>query len=286
MRIPPRLGALVAIVFWGISFVATKAALRDVSPITLIFVRFFIGTAFLLVALRAWPPRDAWRELFVMGLVGVFIHQMLQAYALTMTSAVSTGWLVGVIPIWSAILSALLLKERFGWKKTVGITVALAGALLVITRGHFSRNVMQLPATKGDFLVLLSTVNWAVYSVIGHKTIRRIGPQRATTGAFLAGVVLLAPFFVAKAGWRELPHLSTSGWGAILFLGIGCSGLGYLFWYGALEQIEVSKVAVLLYLEPFVTFIAAVALLHEPVSTVAVAGGTVVIAGVLLASRG
>ncbi|HKO55984.1 MAG TPA: EamA family transporter [Thermoanaerobaculia bacterium] len=284
MRFPPRLGALIAVVLWGISFVATKAALQEVSPVTLIFTRFFIGTAFLLLAARALPPRDAWRELLVMGLVGVFIHQMLQAFALTMTTAVHTGWLIGVIPIWSAILSALILEERFGWRKVLGIIGGFAGALLVISRGELSSAVLQLPSTKGDLLILLSTVNWAVYSIIGHRTIRRIGPTRATTGAFLAGVALLAPFFIAKAGWRELPRVTPAGWGAILFLGIGCSGLGYLFWYGALERIEVSRVAVLLYLEPLVTFATAVALLHEPVSAIAVIGGLLVMLSVILTS--
>lgn len=277
-----RLGALLAVIFWGISFVATKAALREVSPVALIFVRFLIGTLFLLAATRSLPPRDAWRELLLMGFLGVFVHQMLQAYGLTMTTAVHTGWLIGLIPVWSALLSAIVLRERIGAWKMLGIAGGFAGALLVITRGELSARILALPSTKGDLLILLSTINWAVYSVVGHGTIRRIGPRRATTGAFLAGVTMLAPFFIARAGWRELPHVTAGGWLAILFLGIGCSGLGYLFWYGALERIEVSRVAALLYLEPIVTFATAVALLHEPVSGIAVAGGLLVLASVIL----
>ena len=51
----------------------------------------------------------------------------------------------------------------------------------------------------------------------------------------------------------------------MLYLGIGASGLGYLFWCGALERVETSRVAAFLYLEPLVTLVAAMALLHEPV---------------------
>jgi len=278
----PRLGALLAVIFWGISFVDSKATLHEVSPVTLIFIRFLIGTLFLLAATRRLPPRDAWRELLLMGFLGVFVHQMLQATALTMTTAVHAGWLIGILPIWKALLSAIVLRERIGAWKLLGIAGGFAGALLVITRGDLSSNIIALPSTKGDLLILLSTINWAVYSVVGHATIRRIGPRLATTGAFLAGVGMLAPFFIARAGWRELPHLTTAGWLSILFLGIGCSGLGYLFWYGALERIEVSRVAALLYLEPIVTFLTAVALLHEPVSGIAVAGGLLVLASVVL----
>lgn len=279
----PRFLAFVAVVFWGVSFVATKAALGEVSPITLVFSRFAIGSLLLLAIVRKLPPRDAWGPLALMGFIGVFFHQMLQSHALTMTSASTTGWLIGVTPIWSAILAAIVTRERFGWWKIVALTGGFAGVLLVVTRGDFSPRIFGLPSTKGDLLILLSTVNWAVYSVIGHATIRRLGPRRATTGAMLFGTLMIAPFFIARAGWRELPRLSVTGWSAVLFLGIGCSALGYLFWYGALEHLEVSRVASLLYAEPLVTFLAAMVLLGERVHAVVVAGGVLVLLSVLMA---
>ena len=98
----------------------------------------------------------------------------------------------------------------------------------------------------------------------------------------LFGAAMLTPFFIAQRGWRELPQFSPAGWGAMLFLAICCSALGYLFWYGALEQVEVSRVAVLLYLEPLVTFAAAALLLGERVSGVVIAGGLLVLASVLI----
>lgn len=279
----PRFLAFVAVVFWGISFVATKAALEEISPVTLIASRFIIGALVLLAIVRELPPRSEWKWLALMGFVGVFIHQMLQSFALTMTSASSTGWLIGVTPIWSAILSAILLRERFGGWKIFGLAAGFAGALLVVTRGDFSAAVFGRPSTMGDLMILISTVNWAVYSVIGHKTIRRLGPRRATSGAMLFGAVMLTPFFVAQRGWRELPNLSAIGWTSLLFLAIGCSALGYLFWYGALERVEVSRVAALLYAEPLVTFAAAVILLGERVSGTVIAGGLLVLIGVLIA---
>lgn len=282
MSFPPRLGALIAVILWGMSFVATKAALREVSPVTLIFVRFAIGVVLLLAIVRALPPRDAWPALALMGFVGIFVHQMIQSYALTMTSAVHTGWLIGLTPIWSAILSAILLREHLGGVKIAGLCGGFAGALLVLTHGDFSARLLALPSTKGDLLILISTVNWAIYSTIGHKTIRAVGPRRATAGAMLCGVVMLAPFFAVQAGWRELPHVSTIGWVAILFLGIGCSGLGYLFWYSAIETIEVSRVSALLYLEPLVTFVTALLLLHETVNALTVIGGAIVLGSVLV----
>jgi drug/metabolite transporter (DMT)-like permease len=290
---PPRLGVLLAILFWGVSFVATKAVVREIPPVTLVFTRAGLGTLLLvaILALRrrpALPPRNALLPLAAMGFVGVAFHQLLQAHALTLTSAVNTGWLIGLIPIWSAILSGLLLRERFGGAKIAGLLLGFAGAVLVVTRGELRAGLLALPATRGDLLVLASTVNWALYTVLGHGTIRRLGPARATAGAMLLGWLMLLPLFAAGAGWNDYARLSPAGWLAVLFLGVACSGLGYLFWYGALERVEASRVAALLYLEPLVTLAAAAVLLGEPVRATTVAGGLMVVGGVVLvqAARG
>ena len=287
---PPLAGALLAVVFWGVSFVATKQAVGEISPATLIFTRAGLGSLLLLglLAVRGQaepPPRDAWRHLLLMGFVGVAVHQLLQAYALTLTSAVNTGWLVGLTPIWSALLAAWTLRERFSLPKVAGLLAGFAGATLVVTQGRLGGGLLALPQTRGDLLILASSVNWAVYTVLGHGTIRRLGPARATAGALVSGWLLLAPFFVAAGGFRDYARLSPLGWGSVLFLGLFCSGLGYLFWYAALERVEASRVAALLYLEPLVTLAAAVLLLGEPVRAATVAGGVLLVGGVALVQR-
>jgi drug/metabolite transporter (DMT)-like permease len=81
--------------------------------------------------------------------------------------------------------------------------------------------------------------------------------------------------------WHEYRDVSSDSIVAILFLGIGCSGLGYWFWYAALERIDASQVAAFLYLEPLVTLFSAVALLGETVALSTIVGGLLVLAGVL-----
>ncbi|HEX6738557.1 MAG TPA: DMT family transporter, partial [Vicinamibacteria bacterium] len=185
---PPRLQALLAVVFWGLSFVATKAALREVSPPTLIAVRFALGVVLLLALLArrgggVVPPRDAWGGLALMGFVGVLVHQALQAVGLTLTSAAKTGWLIGLTPVWSAVLAALVLRERFGAAKVAGLALGFLGAALVVTGGRPPGEVLALPSTRGDLLILASTLNWAVYTVLGHDLLKRLGALRATAGA-------------------------------------------------------------------------------------------------------
>jgi drug/metabolite transporter (DMT)-like permease len=281
-----RLAAFAAVVLWGVSFVATKAALRELSPVTVIFTRFALGTAvlFLILKLRRQsliPPRDTWPMLALMGFVGIFVHQMVQVHALTLTTAVRTGWLIGLTPIWSAVLAAVFLGEGFGPRKVFGLFLGAVGALLVITKGDLSSRVLALPATRGDLLILATTVNWAIYTILGQKTLKRLGSARAIAAAMFVGWAMMIPFFVTAAGWREYQDLSSTSLIAILFLGVGCSGLGYLFWYAALERIDASQVAAFLYLEPLVTLVAAVALLGESVAVSTIVGGILVLAGVL-----
>jgi drug/metabolite transporter (DMT)-like permease len=281
-----RLAAFAAVVLWGVSFVATKAALREVSPVTLIFTRFALGTAvlFLMLALRRQPlvpPREAWPMLALIGFVGIFVHQMIQAHALTLTTAVRTGWLIGLTPIWSAVLAAVFLGEGFGPRKVLGLFLGAVGTLVLITRGELSPGVLALPATRGDLLILASTVNWAVYTILGRQTLKRLGSTRAIAGAMFAGWAMLIPFFVGTAGWQEYRHLSSTSVIAIVFLGVGCSGLGYWLWYAALERIDASQVAAFLYIEPLVTLMAAVALLGESVALSTIVGGVLVLIGVL-----
>jgi len=285
-----RARALLAVVFWGTSFVATKLALRELSPSTLIFLRFTQGSLLMAAMLlfrreTSLPPRETWGWLFLMGFVGIFVHQLLQVHGLKLTTATTTGWLIGLIPLWTAVLSRIVLKESMTPQKVAGLGLGFVGALLLITRGDVSARLLSLPATRGNLLVLLSTVNWAVYSVLGHGTLRKLGAVRATAGAMILGWLMLAPLFIAEAGWRELRHVSAIGWIAVLFLGVGCSGLGYLFWYGALERLEASRVAALLYLEPLVTLVLAALILGERAGWLTLLGGAVVLFGVLLVER-
>ena len=287
---PPRLGVLFAVIFWGVSFVATRAVVAEISPVTLIFLRAALGSALLVAILAArggawWPARSAWPSLLLMGFVGVAFHQVLQAYALRLTSAVNSGWLIGLTPVWSAILAAVHLRERFPPRKLLGLALGFAGAVLVVTRGQLGSGVLALPSTRGDLMILASTVNWAVYTVIGHPVLKRLGALVATTCAMLVGWALLAGPFLYARGWTDLARLSASGWLSVLFLGICCSGLGYLWWYGALEKVEASRVAALLYLEPLVTLVAARALLGEPVGVTTVVGGLMLVGGVALVER-
>ncbi|MBT5056995.1 MAG: DMT family transporter [Gemmatimonadetes bacterium] len=280
---------LGAVVLWGLSFVATRVALLELTPMAIVLGRTAFGALSLIIIAtirrQVWVvPRAAWPSLLVAGGLGVFLHQMLQAYGLTMTTAVRTGWLIGIIPVWSALLAFFVLGEHLRRVRVLGLLVGLAGVVVLLSDGQ-PGVALQLPQTRGDLLILASTVNWAVYTVLGRRILSRLDPLPATMAAMVVGLVLLLPPALFAGAASELMQVSLNAVLALLFLGVGCSALAYLLWFAALGRATTSSVASLLYFEPLVTLAGGVLLLGESVGMYTTFGGVMILGGVFLVQR-
>lgn len=289
MTLTTALKALLATAFWGASFIATKIALREITPLTVVVLRFALGVGVLL-ALLAWRRQAAIARrrdlgwLALLGLNGITVHQLLQSTGLLTTTATNSGWMVALIPVFTAVLARLMLREAFGALKAIGLAVASAGALVIVGRGHVSTNLFGA-ATTGDALVLLSAVNWALFTTLSKRIIGRYAPAVMMAHVITFGWLLSLPLFGMAGGWQDVPHMSSAGWAAVLFLGIGCSGIAYAFWYDALAHTDASSLASFQYFQPIVTVAVAAAVLGEAVSWSMAAGGTAILFGVWLVNR-
>ena len=134
---------LAAVAIWGVSFIATKIALREIAPVTLVWLRFAMGVAVLAVAaahrreIAALPPRDV-VVLGLLGLQGISFHQWLQSTALVTSQAATSGWIVASAPVFIAAFAWLLLRERLPdssdlRQKLTGAGKAVLGILLQAT---------------------------------------------------------------------------------------------------------------------------------------------------------
>jgi drug/metabolite transporter (DMT)-like permease len=285
-----KLKVLAAGIFWGASFVATKAALAEISPVTLIVLRFGIGVvilAFAVWCMRAFQRLSARELLYVaiLGAIGVAIHQGLQANGLRFTTATSMGWLVALIPVFTAILAWFFLAEPMGALKILGLAIATVGAILVVSKGAPPTEILRLPSTLGDLLALLSALNWAIFIVASKPLLRRVAPPPMITYAMFIGWLLVLPFFFDARGWNEIGNLTIGGWLAVAFLGICCSGLAYIFYYDGLAHIDASQVASVAYLQPLITVVTAAIVLGEAVSLSILSGGAAILFGVYLVNR-
>jgi drug/metabolite transporter (DMT)-like permease len=277
--------ALISISFWGVSFVSTKAVLDKLDPFSIIVIRFGIGALFLfsLILLQRNRLIVSYRylpHLMILGVFGVFIHQVLQATALLAIDASSAGWLISFSPIFTVILSMLFLHDRMNLIKAAGMMLAILGVLLVTTSK--SGQSFEFQFNIGFILMLLSTLNWAVYSVL-LKRLKIPYPSLVVTFYMsIIGLLLTTPFLLRNKGWESLSLLTHTEWAHLIFLGVFVSGIAYWYWGKALEVLEASKVSMFLYLEPITTLIAAVLLLHEKVFFINVVGGVIIIIGVVI----
>jgi drug/metabolite transporter (DMT)-like permease len=275
----------MAISFWGVSFVSTKAVLGKLDPYSLLVIRFGIGALFLLLLLLLQRHRlqisiKYVPHLLVLGILGVFVHQLLQATALLTINASAAGWLISFSPVFTVILSILFLHERMSISKAVGMVLAITGVLIISsTRTGQS---FQFTMNIGFLLMVLSTLNWAIYSVLLKSLKIPYPPLVVTFYMCLLGLILTTPFIIRNRGWEDLSMLNHSEWAHLLFLGVFVSGIAYWYWGKSLEVLEASKVSMFLYLEPIATLIAAVLLLKEKVLLISVAGGIIIIIGVII----
>lgn len=284
--------ALLAIIFWGFSFIATKVVLREVHPFTLLTLRFGIGGLLLLLVqlqrnrgfLKTFSSKD-WVSIIFLAIVGISGHTLLQAYGLLYTSATNTGWIVAITPIFITIAARLFLGERITARRMIGILVGFCGIFLVISKGVFSLSIFRFGSTFGDILALISAITWTAFTVGGKGFLSRFSPLAAITPIMIVGCLITLPFTWLKWEWDILFRLSLTGWTGILFLGVFCSGLAYLFWYSALEKNDSGIVGIYLYLEPLVTLIGAYFLLKEEIEWITLWGGGMILLGVYLAAR-
>ncbi|MEI7846564.1 MAG: DMT family transporter [Chloroflexota bacterium] len=285
------LEALFAVVVWGGTFVATKFALREASPATIVWVRFGIGVLILgaTVAIRKQfiiPKREEWAYLALTGFIGVTFHQWLQATGLITAQATVTAWIVATIPIFSALLGWIFLREKLNPIRILGIVVATLGVLLVVTRGNLASILSGHFGTFGDFLILISAVNWAVFSVLSRRGLAQHPPALMMFYVMLFGWLFAGIWlFGFGPGLSEIRTLTSAGWGSILILGILGSGLAYIAWYDALKALPVAQLSAFIYIEPLVTMVVAAMLLSEAVTLAALAGGAITIMGIYLVNK-
>lgn len=291
MRATIRLA--LTVILWGASFVAIKVLLRDLNPATITVVRFAIGVAVLGAVsaarrqLVAPPARDLpWMAL--LGLLGITLHQWLQATGLQTASASVTSWIVATIPIFVALLGWLVLHERLGWQRVAGIAIAAGGVLIVVSNGDVRGLLAGTAGTQGDALIALSAVNWAAFTILSKRLMDRGASLRPVTlmlYVMAIGWAFSLLWLGAVGGGTSLLQLDADGWWAMAFLGIGCSGLAYLFWYDALDTIDATQAGVFLYFGPLVTAAIAWPMLGEPIGGATLVGGGAILAGVWMVNR-
>ncbi len=278
---------LLAILFWGASFIATKYLLAELTPETIISMRLILAIT-LLLSIALIQKRDfsinfkSHLYILVLAMIAVF-HLWIQVTGLKFTTASNTGWIIGTAPIFMAILGLIFFKEKLNALKIIGIITATFGLLLLVGKGDLSN--IDLIKNKGDLLVLSSSFTWGIYSMVNKKISLNYPPLMTILYLFIMMAIIIIPFTVSASSINSVKNLSGLGWIAILFLGLLCSGVSYVIWAYALREMESAKVGAYLYFEPFVTVLTAWIFLREEITLLMILSGLIITAGVFLVNK-
>jgi RarD protein len=278
---------LLAVIFWGTSFIATKYLLVELNPETIISMRLILAIALLLV-IALFQKRDfsinlkSHAYILILAMIAVF-HLWIQVTGLKYTTASNTGWIIGTAPIFMAVLGLIFFKEKLNILKILGIIIATFGLLLLVGKGNPTN--IDLIQNKGDLLVLSSAFTWGIYSMVNKKISLNYSPLMTILYLFIMMAIIIVPLTVNNTSIRSVVHLSGIGWLSILFLGLLCSGVSYVIWAYALREMESAKVGAFLYFEPFITVLAAWVLLSENITLLMILSGLIITAGVFLVNK-
>jgi len=284
MRLRERLSikALAVVVFWGVSFVATRIALEVLTPFALVAARMIIGCAAMLalarlVGGRVWPHAQDRSRCVLLGAI-LAAHLLIQAVGLLKTTATNTGWIIAFAPIAIAVGGLIFLRERLRARAWGGILLGTCGVLIV----SLSTGVRFTDAKLGDLLQLVSCITWAAYTLLAVRAITRSGPLPVTFAA--VGVAALATTLVAFAQPWQVGPLDLETVSAVVFLGVVCTGSAHWLWNAAVRDVGSTTAGAYLYLEPVVTWITAAIVLGERINTIGLLGGAMVLLGVWIVS--
>lgn len=266
----------------AVTFLVAKDATHHFTALELAWFRIELsGLLAGLVALflRRIPDKRDWPRIIFLGVTGVAINQTLFLLGLRFSSPLHSALLYAITPILVLIGAVLYLGERLTWKKALGVLLALAGVLLVLlAQGlDLSRGPLQ-----GDLITLVAVFTWSAYTVAGKPLLARYDALTATVWIFLCGALVMLPVGIPVLTHFRPAVPTMRGWLEIGFLSLVTSGVAFTLWYVALQRLQASQVAVFSNLQAPLTALLAWLVMGAVPEHAAIAGGALVLLGVVL----
>jgi drug/metabolite transporter (DMT)-like permease len=275
---------------WGGQFVAGRTVAPLLPPFTAGALRIALALAILLLLVRVLEdglPRLNARGLAAMaalGFTGVFAWNACFFPALERVPAGRGALIMALNPVGTALGMALIFHERLTRVRWLGIVLAAAGAVVVISRADLP-SLFAGAFGPGELALFGTVLAWVSYTLIGRGVLARISPLATTTWAAVFGGAMLAVAALFEQPGAAIAALPWRGWLSIGYIAIFGTVLAFLFFAEGVRRIGPSRTAIFINFVPVfgVTFAALV--LGEPVLASMVVGGAMVIGGVLLTNR-
>jgi drug/metabolite transporter (DMT)-like permease len=272
-----RLVLLAAI--WGGSFLFMRISAPVLGPALLIEYRVLFAALFL--ALIGWflkkklHLRAHWKHFLILGFFNSALPFVLFAFAARTLSASVLSVLNATAPMWGALLGALWSRQRIGMRTALGLAFGTAGVALLV---GFDRVAAQPGAGVAIAAALIAAFSYSIASLYA-KSAQSVEPFANAHGSMWASALLVLP---------ALPLFPASGqptigiMGAVLALGVLCSGIAYLLYFRLIADVGTTSALTVTFLNPVFGILWGALFLGEVVGWYTVAGSAIVLVGTAL----
>lgn len=278
-RIDTRDWSLLALlsILWGGSFFFNGAALRELPPLTLVFLRVALGTAVLLPLLRMQGigfPRSVagWMPFVAIGLLNNVIPFSLIAIGQTFIPSGLASILNATTPLFTVVVMAVAGEETLQMRRVAGVAVGLAGVIILRGWGFETRAGQGL----GILLCLGGALSYGFAALAARRLLKDAAPLGAATFQLMASTVMMAVVAgTVEQPWR-LPMPTLTTWLAVLGLAALSTALAYIVFFQIVRRSGASNVMLVTLLIPVTAILLGWLVLDEPISMREIAGAIVI----------
>jgi drug/metabolite transporter (DMT)-like permease len=269
-------------VIWGIPYLLIRVAVRELAPVTLVFLRTGIAALMLapVAVLRGElrPLLGRWKPLLAYTAVEVAIPWVLLARAETKLTSSLTGLLIAAVPLVGALIVSLTgERERLGGRRWLGLLVGIGGVAALV-----GLNVGQVDVVALIEIGLVS-VGYAIGPIILSRYLDDLSALAVVAASLVLTALVYAPFAAVRrpSRWPSAHALES-----VVGLATICTALAFLVFFALIAEVGPVRATVITYINPAVAALLGVTLLGERLTTGMVVGFALVLSGCVLATGG
>ena len=273
---------LLVMCLYGSIYIANKFVVSDLDAPLILLLRYGISSVILLPMTAARSKKQdvhiASKDAVLICLTGILGYAGgvgAQLLGTKYAGAATASVINAMNPIAITILAAFLLKERLVWYRILAVCLAVAGAVLIVSGGTGGE-------MKGIWWSVLAVILWSLMSVLIRRFSQKYDPLTVTAISMAAaGAVLLV--VVLATNRTSLQDISGVQWAALIYIALACTALAHSLWNYCLSRMDASFCSMFYPVQPLVSTILAIIILHETIKPTLVAGGLLIITGLLTA---
>ena len=283
----------LACLIWSAQGTAVKFLDRQLGPVAITFLPFYITTVLMIPLLiherRSRPQADRpgwsdWRKFAIAGVGGQVLAQLGMTWGISKSLASNGAILNLMIPVITAVLASFLLRERITMLRVGSLALGLVGVFFLSAEDLRQSSFGQLRYLSGNLLILCGCLGSSFYNVYCKGLLRKFQEVEILIFSYITASVASVPLliWVEPFRWQALAAFDWKSWVAFAFLALLMYGASMLLFFRALQHLDVTVASTSLYMVPVFGVILAAVLLGERLSPLAICGSGIVLAGTML----